>query len=98
MLGVSRILNTGGNRDRCRCASARRAHHVKVFDGIPMSLEEFFTLDLWATPQVFFARDELTIGADSRVLGPGDAYYFASTVPHRFRNSHKEGTPGSPRM
>jgi len=91
----------------------------KVLDGIPMSLAEFFTLDLSATPQVFFARDELTglgdrnvslrlvaarrpnramaimheryaPGADSRVLGPGDAYYFASAVPHRFRNSHKE--------
>jgi len=120
---------------------------LKVLDGIPMSLAEFFTLDLSATPQVFFARDELTdlgdrnvslrlvaarrpnramaimheryapgadtggdmlrhdgeeggvvvrshieltIGADSRVLGPGDAYYFTSAVPHRFRNLHKE--------
>ena len=119
----------------------------KVLDGIPMSLAEFFTLDLSATPQVFFGRDELTdlgdrtvslrlvaarrpnramailheryapgadtgadmlrhdgeeggvvvrghieltVGGDSRVLGPGDAYYFTSAVPHRFRNAHKE--------
>jgi transcriptional regulator with XRE-family HTH domain len=115
----------------------------KVLDGIPMSLAEFFTLDMQANPQVFYARDELTdlgdrevslrlvaarrpnramsilheryrpkadtgadmlshkgeeggvivsgrieltVGGQSRVLGPGDAYYFASAVPHRFRN------------
>jgi transcriptional regulator with XRE-family HTH domain len=128
----------------------------KVLDGVPMSLAEFFTLDLQLNPQVFYARDELTdigdrdvslrlvasqrpnramtimheryrpnramtimheryrpkadtgsdmlshkgeeggivvagrieltVGAQSRVLGPGDAYYFTSAVPHRFRN------------
>jgi len=31
-------------------------------------------------------RIELTIGGSTRVLGPGDAYYFASQLPHRFRN------------
>jgi transcriptional regulator with XRE-family HTH domain len=119
----------------------------KVLDGIPMSLAEFFTLDLSATPQVFFGRDELTdlgdrsvslrlvaarrphramaimheryapgadtgadmlrhegeeggvvvrghieltVGGDSRVLAPGDAYYFTSAVPHRFRNGSNE--------
>jgi transcriptional regulator with XRE-family HTH domain len=116
----------------------------KVLDGIPMSLSEFFTLDLQVNPQVFYARDELTdlgdrdvslrlvaarrpnramsilheryrpkadtgedmlshkgeeggvvvsgrieltVGGQTRVLGPGDAYYFASAVPHRFRNA-----------
>jgi mannose-6-phosphate isomerase-like protein (cupin superfamily) len=29
---------------------------------------------------------ELSVGGQSRVLGPGDAYYFSSTLPHRFRN------------
>lgn len=115
----------------------------KVLDGIPMSLAEFFTLDLQSSPQVFYSRDELTdigdgdvslrlvaakrphramsimheshqpgadtgadmlshkgeeggiilsgkveltVGGQSRVLGPGDAYYFMSSVPHRFRN------------
>ena len=119
----------------------------KVLDGIPMSLAEFFTLDLSASPQVFFKGDELTdlgdrsvalrlvaarrsnramsimheryvpgadtgadmlrhqgeeggvvvrgrveltIGAESRVLGPGDAYYFTSAIPHRFRNTGSE--------
>jgi transcriptional regulator with XRE-family HTH domain len=33
---------------------------------------------------------ELTIGGESRVLGAGDAYYFKSSVPHRFRNIGRE--------
>lgn len=33
---------------------------------------------------------ELTVGGEARVLGPGDAYYFRSTVPHRFRNVGRE--------
>jgi len=119
----------------------------KVLDGIPMSIAEFFTLDLDAAPQVFFSRQELTelgsgkvslklvaphragrqmailrevyqpgadtgeemlshegeeggvvvrgrvelsVGGQSRVLGPGDAFYFNSTLPHRFRNPGRD--------
>lgn len=29
---------------------------------------------------------ELTVGAETRLLGPGDAYYFESRIPHRFYN------------
>ncbi len=115
----------------------------KVLDGIPMSLADFFTLEMVAEPEVFFPKEELsdlgsgevslklvaarrpnrtmsilheryapgadtgedmlshrgeeggivcqgeielTIGSQSRILGPGDAYYFASSTPHRFRN------------
>ena len=32
---------------------------------------------------------ELTVGDQVRVLGPGDAYYFESKTPHRFRNVGK---------
>jgi transcriptional regulator with XRE-family HTH domain len=35
-------------------------------------------------------RIELTVGVESRVLGPGDAYYFKSSLPHRFRNIGRE--------
>lgn len=28
----------------------------------------------------------VTVGGEERVLGPGDAYYFESRIPHRFRN------------
>lgn len=119
----------------------------KVLDGIPMSIAEFFTLDLSASPQVFYRGDELTnlgdaevalrlvaarrsnramsvmheryapgadtgaemlrhegeeggvvvsgrieltVGGETRQLGPGDAYYFTSAIPHRFRNAGTE--------
>lgn len=29
---------------------------------------------------------ELTVGTETRLLGTGDAYYFESRIPHRFRN------------
>ncbi|HEX7011278.1 MAG TPA: cupin domain-containing protein [Steroidobacteraceae bacterium] len=115
----------------------------KVLDGVPMSLADFFTLDLNVHPQVFYNREELTdigdrdvslrlvaakranramaimheryqpkadtgadmlrhkgeeggvviagsievtVGAQTKVLHAGDAYYFSSGVPHRFRN------------
>lgn len=131
----------------------------KVLDGVPMSLAEFFTMDLTVAPQTFFGteelvelgneevslklvaaqrpgrqltllhetyasgaatgeemlthrgeeggvvvrgRVELTVGGATRVLGPGEAYYFASHLPHRFRNVGREpceiisaGTPPS---
>jgi transcriptional regulator with XRE-family HTH domain len=115
----------------------------KVLDGVPMSLADFFTMDLGGTTQIFFRNDdlpdlgsghisfrlvafnrhnramsilherynpgadtgeemlshageeggvivrgsiELTVGGQKRVLSPGDAYYFESRLPHRFRN------------
>lgn len=35
---------------------------------------------------VICGQIEVTVGSESRVLGPGDAYYFDSQQPHRFRN------------
>jgi transcriptional regulator with XRE-family HTH domain len=117
----------------------------KVLDGLPISLADFFTLDLDPGPpeQPFYAADELpdvgandihyylvgqhrpqrqmcilrevmppgsdtgetmlshdgeeggvivqgrveiTVGDQVKVLGPGEAYYFESRQPHRFRN------------
>lgn len=117
----------------------------KVLDGIPISLADFFTLDLEAglpdnpfygvedlpdvgsngvhyflvgqhrpqrqmcilrevmpagtdTGETMLRHDgeeggviiagqiEVTVGDQVRVLGPGEAYYFESRVPHRFRN------------
>jgi transcriptional regulator with XRE-family HTH domain len=119
----------------------------KVLDGIPMSLAEFFSMDVALPPQVFYGADELTqigtaplelflvaarrpqramsvlrkryapgsdtgsellshpgeeggivvggrievtVGGATRVLGPGDAFYFSTAVPHRFRNPGDE--------
>ena len=36
---------------------------------------------------VIEGRLEVTVDGQSRVLGPGDAYYFSSILPHRFRNA-----------
>ena len=115
----------------------------KVLAGFPLSLADFFALDLAPRDKVFFdagelteiaggrisyrqiGRDlsaralqvlheryapgadtgeamlrhdaeesgvvisgflEVTVGDQRRVLGPGDAYYFDSRLPHRFRN------------
>lgn len=33
---------------------------------------------------------ELTVGGQCEVLQAGDAYYFNSRLPHRFRNIHRE--------
>src|SRR6202021_3339580 len=45
-------------------------------------------------------RIELTVGGESRVLNAGDAYYFKSSIPHRFRNVGREDwqtvAPASP--
>ncbi len=35
---------------------------------------------------VLKGRIEVTVAGQSRLLGPGDAYYFESQQPHRFRN------------
>ena len=32
---------------------------------------------------------EVTVAGESWLLGPGDAYYFDSRLPHRFRNPGK---------
>jgi len=39
---------------------------------------------------VVAGRIEVTIAGNTRVLGPGDAYYFPSAMPHRFRNRGRE--------
>jgi transcriptional regulator with XRE-family HTH domain len=33
---------------------------------------------------------EVSVGGESRILGVGDAYYFKSSLPHRFRNLGRE--------
>lgn len=35
---------------------------------------------------VIRGRLEVVVGDQRRILGPGDAYYFDSRLPHRFRN------------
>jgi transcriptional regulator with XRE-family HTH domain len=35
-------------------------------------------------------RIELSVGSESRVLSAGDAYYFKSSIPHRFKNPGRD--------
>ena len=39
---------------------------------------------------VLRGKIELTVGDQVQTLLPGDAYYFKSTLPHRFRNPGNE--------
>ncbi len=39
---------------------------------------------------IISGRLEVTVGESTRVLGAGDAYYFNSREPHRFRNAGNE--------
>ena len=39
---------------------------------------------------VLTGRLEVTVGEQTAVLNPGDAYYFRSNQPHRFRNAGNE--------
>jgi transcriptional regulator with XRE-family HTH domain len=39
---------------------------------------------------VVSGRIELTVGGETRVLGPGEAYLFESRIPHRFTNPGPE--------
>ncbi len=64
----------------------------KVLDGIPMSLSEFFTLDLTVSPQVFFRSDELA------VLGDRDVTFrlVAARRPNRaMALMHERYAPGA---
>jgi transcriptional regulator with XRE-family HTH domain len=39
---------------------------------------------------VIRGKIEVTVGGATRVLGPGEAYYFNSNLPHRFKNPGRE--------
>jgi transcriptional regulator with XRE-family HTH domain len=119
----------------------------RILDGIPISVADFFNLEISRDAQVFYREDELveigsgpvsyrqvgvdlehrrlqilfecyhpgsdtgksllkhdaeeggvvirghievTVGSQTRILGPGDAYLFDSRTPHRFRNMSSE--------
>src|SRR5712671_2429332 len=64
----------------------------KVLDGIPMSLADFFTMDLQVPPQVFYPRDELTeIGT-----APVELRLVAARRPQRAMSIlHERYAPGA---
>ncbi len=48
--------------------------------------EQMLTHDAEEGGVIIRGKLEVTVGDQVRVLGPGDAYYFDSRTPHRFRN------------
>jgi transcriptional regulator with XRE-family HTH domain len=52
--------------------------------------DEMLTHDGQEGGVVVRGRIEITVGGARRELGPGEAYYFDSSVPHRFRNPGEE--------
>lgn len=52
--------------------------------------EQLYTHTAEESGVVVRGRIEITVGAETRELGPGDAYYFDSRLPHRFRNRGDE--------
>lgn len=47
--------------------------------------ENFLSHDAQEGGIILRGHLEVTVGTQRRVLGPGDAYYFDSRLPHRFR-------------
>jgi mannose-6-phosphate isomerase-like protein (cupin superfamily) len=52
--------------------------------------EQMLTHDAEEGGVIIRGKLEVTVGDQVRVLGPGDAYYFDSRTPHRFRNAGSE--------
>ena len=52
--------------------------------------EQMLTLEAVEGGVIIRGKLEVTVGDQVRVLGPGDAYYFDSRTPHRFRNACTE--------
>jgi len=52
--------------------------------------EQMLTHDAEEGGVIIRGRLEVTVGDQVRVLGPGDAYYFDSHTPHRFKNAGNE--------
>lgn len=47
---------------------------------------------------VIEGRLEVTVSGQSRILGPGDAYYFSSLLPHRFPQCRENKLQGYQRL
>ena len=52
--------------------------------------EQMLTHDAEEGGVIIRGKLEVTVGDQVRVLGPGDAYYFDSRTPHRFKNAGPE--------
>ena len=91
-----RILVTGAGVIGCHTARliAEQGHDVVLVDVAPNMQAVASIVDTGKVPLVhdgeeggivLSGRLEVTVDDERRILGPGDAYYFESRRPHRFR-------------
>jgi transcriptional regulator with XRE-family HTH domain len=83
--GLLSYRQLGGNLH----GKAMQILHERIEPGADTG-PEMFHHDAEEGGVVIRGEVELTVGAESRVLRAGDAYYFNSRIPHRFRNLGRE--------
>ena len=93
--GAEELVEVGSAEVSLRLVAAQRTArqltllHARYAAGAATE-EEMLAQRGEAAGVVIRGRIELTVGSATRVLGPGEAYYFASQLPHRFRNVGRE--------
>ncbi|MDE2303985.1 MAG: cupin domain-containing protein [Gammaproteobacteria bacterium] len=86
-IGAGRVgLRLVGGRLAKRSMAILHEHYEPGAD----TGEEMLTHEGEEGGVVVRGRIELTVGGETRTLSAGDAYYFRSSLPHRFRNLSRE--------
>ncbi len=93
--GAEDLLEIGGPEVSARLVGARRPGRkltllLRTFAAGAMTDARAASDHAEEAGFVVRGRIELTVGGATRVLGPGEAYYLSSQVPHRFRNPGRE--------
>jgi transcriptional regulator with XRE-family HTH domain len=93
--GEEDLIEIGNDAVSLRLVAAQRSGrqltvlHERYAPGAATG-EEMLTHQGEEAGVVIRGRIEVTVGGTTRVLGPGEAYYFASNLPHRFHNPGRE--------
>lgn len=93
--GAEELVELGNEQVSLRLVAAQRAGrqltvlHERYAPGSDTG-EESMTHRGEESGIVVRGKIELTVGGAARVLGAGEAYYFSSMIPHRFRNPGRE--------
>jgi len=89
--GKNELTNLGDRNVQLRLVAANRRDRAlsvmhEIYAPGADTGEEMLSHDGEEGGVVVRGRIEITVGGSRRELGPGEAYYFDSSVPHRFRN------------